>query len=276
MGFTIPKTTRRQHHVCKWLKLKYNTPIKIPGFDVHIKLRPGSRFEGVGVLIKHGVPYGLGKNDDTTNEHININVAKNLTIIGVYNKPTNNFTTNYLNRLFKLNKQVLVIGDLNATHAHWNCNRTNQNGRTLYAFLHINDERFLHHTTAHTHYPTNSITPTTIDLAITQNIQGLTNLETHSELSSDHNPIFLHIHYTGKQNVYHTTTSYKYTNWNHYRKIINDKMTITPNLITIPELEPSTKKHDNNLTNSQEQSDTSNLNQTRRVGVQYWLQSPLW
>lgn len=223
------------------IKLQYTTPIKIPGYEVHLKSRPGSRFGGVGVLIKQGVPYGLGKSIDITIEHININVAKNLTIIGVYNKPTNNFTINCLNKLFKQNKQVLVIGDLNATHTYWNCNRINQNGRTLYTFLNINDERFLHHTNDHTHYPTNGMTPTTIDLAITQNVQGLTNLETHPKLSSDHNPIFLQIHYTGKQNVDHTTTSYKYTNWSQYRKIINEKITITPNLTTIPELEQALK-----------------------------------
>lgn len=39
------------------LKLKQGQTINVRGYQTHTKLRPNSRFGGVGVLIKHGIPH---------------------------------------------------------------------------------------------------------------------------------------------------------------------------------------------------------------------------
>lgn len=235
------KTYIRQHDIdvmfISELKLQNSLTLKIPNYTAYFKPRPGSRFGGVGVIIKKEIPHSIGPNVDSTIEHICLNVAKKLTLVGVYNRPSNDFTDDCLNNLLIQNKQVLIIGDLNATHAMWNCNRNNQNGQILFSYLDNTTDSFLLHTTTPTHFPTNGMTPTTIDLAISKNLAGITNLETHSELPSDHNPVFLHIHYTQKQNVTRTVTTYKHTNWVQYRQLMDKKTTITPDIRNTTELE---------------------------------------
>lgn len=81
------------------------------------------------------------------------------------------------------------------------------------------------------------MTATTIDLAIITNIQGLSNLETHPELPSDHNPIFFHLQYKNRQNVQRQITSYKHINWGQYRQLVNDKLKVTPKISSIADLE---------------------------------------
>lgn len=219
------------------LKLSNPLTIKIPNYTAYLKPRPGSRFGGVGVIIKKEIPHSIGKDVNSTIEHICLNVANNLTIVGVYNRPSNDYTDDCLKNLLSQNNQVLIIGDLNATHTMWNCNRSNQNGQTLYNHLDMTADSFLLHTTSPTHFPTNGMTPTTIDLAISKNLPRLTNLETHPELPSDHNPVFLHIHYSQKQNVTRTVTSYKHTNWVQFRQLMDKKTKITPDIRNITELE---------------------------------------
>lgn len=83
------------------------------------------------------------------------------------------------------------MGDLNARHDSWNCHTNNTNGITLKQFLDDNNDCALLHTDEHTHFPENNMRPTTIDIAITKNIENTTTLKVTQELNSDHNPIHL-------------------------------------------------------------------------------------
>lgn len=90
----------------------------------------------------------------------------------------------------------MLLGDFNAKHEMWKCNRSNTNGRTLKKFA-GNNSIVVNYPEKHTHYPTNGMTPITLDLTLTKNT----------------------------------------TDWNKFRKDLNQKITINSTIETADKLE---------------------------------------
>lgn len=219
------------------IKLKPKIELTVRGYDVHVHRRPNSNHGGIAVFIKQGVPYIKLPKIQCSIENIGITLQNGDAIVGVYNRPQNNYTENCLDAIITRNNKIILIGDLNSTHETWNCNRRNANGNTLRDYLDEQNDCTLHHTTTPTHYPLNNMTPSTIDLMISKNITDTTSLETHPALCSDHNPISFYMHINGTQKDTRTITTYKDANWNKYREYINDKLDINNDLDDAPKLE---------------------------------------
>lgn len=193
-------------------KLKPDDRLRLKGFNVIRKDRPSIANAGAGgvaALIRKGIPF------TTLNLHCSVeNVAFRLqdatTIIAAYNSPHNNFSRSDLDTLTNAGNKVIVAGDLNSKHQSWNCARSNRNGTTLYAYQTDNDIT-IHHSTTHTHFPTNNMTPTTIDIVLTKNVNNITPIKSLSELSSDHNPILFSLASRIAAPRYKKITSYKHT-----------------------------------------------------------------
>ncbi|KAK2578998.1 hypothetical protein KPH14_012660 [Odynerus spinipes] len=87
-----------------------------------------------------------------------------------------------------------------------------------------------------TNYPPNNTTPTTIDIAINKNVSNVSNLEVRHELSSDHNPVLLNL---GAQHKIRTTKIVyisEKANWKEFRKILNERVEITPRILTTDDI----------------------------------------
>lgn len=218
-------------------KLTDNKTFKLNNYNILRRDRPGNRAAGgVIMCIKTDVLYRQMTNVHQNIENIAVKLKDGPTIIGAYNRPNYNYTTHDLDALFNLDRKVILLGDFNAKHDTWNCNRPNINGNTLRTYADDNG-LLIKHTDHPTHYPDNGMTPTTIDLVIVKNVTNLTHPESLPQLDSDHNPVTLQLtteksfHST---NVPRTYTSYKHTNWTDFRKTLDNNITIN-NIINTPQ-----------------------------------------
>ncbi|RZC42370.1 Exo endo phos 2 domain containing protein [Asbolus verrucosus] len=181
-------------------KLNKNDKFKIKNYNVIRQDRDdGTRAGGVAIIIRKGITFKVIKNmKQTSFEKIAIKLTVNgITVIAVYNKTLNNFTENDLKVLNRILGKVIIMGDFNAKHLNWGCNRINTNGTVIKNF-NEKTELMMHFSDEPTHFPENNMTPTTIDIFLTKNI----NIEKPTslyELNSDHNPVVTHIEQNKKQ-----------------------------------------------------------------------------
>lgn len=64
-----------------------------------------------------------------------IRLSDDTLIVSCYNHPQTNLNINVLNRILRLNNEVIIIEDLNSKHPQWHCKQTNANGCTLYNYM---------------------------------------------------------------------------------------------------------------------------------------------
>lgn len=222
-------------------KLTKNKSIKFVGYHVVRQDRPGDiAAGGVAMLIKKHIIYRQINNKHSNIEHVIIKLKSGPTIIGAYNPPNNNITTQDLDTLFNTDNRTLLLGDLNSRHNTWNCHRQNRNGHTLRDYTDINNIQ-IHNTDTPTHYPENGMTPTTIDLILTKNLPNITNPESLPQLDSDHNPVLFHLSTNNSClnpfSNYKTLTSCKHTDWTAFRKTLDTNITITNQIITTDDID---------------------------------------
>lgn len=196
---------------------------------------------GVAAIIKNSIPHLPVTLGNTTLETTAFRLTDNTHIIAAYNRPLNHFTDADLQTLTNTANKVLIIGDLNARHTHWNCHRNNRNGNTLNDFADNNNLGIMFPDT-HTHYPNNNTTPTTLDIIINKNVTHITQPHAVQELDSDHNPVFITLTNQTTQSTNKTITSYKNTDWAEFRKTLDEHITLTPNIATTERLEDEVRK----------------------------------
>lgn len=100
--------------------------------------------------------------------------------------------SNYISELTSLCNQTLpvfIMGDYNSKHRAWNCVRNNRAGTLLKNFL-DNSHLFLNFPDDHTYNPvSNRMTPSTIDLLVTDGRISCSQLEVVEMFTSDHYPV---------------------------------------------------------------------------------------
>lgn len=84
-------------------------------------------------------------------------------------------------------EKVIILGDLNAKHAAWNCLHTNNQGNNILN-LTLNLGATVHGPDSPTHVPDNGATPDILDIAITHNIV-ISTIAAINDLSSDYLPV---------------------------------------------------------------------------------------
>lgn len=194
------------------------------------------------LLIKNTVPYKRIISIEYGIENVIIELPNKIKLISVYNKPSYNFNNNQLKKQTDHNKCV-IIGDLNAKHEMWNCNRSNTNGRTLKSFAENNNIDINYPSK---HYPPNGMTPTTLDLALTKHIT-ISKPIASTELNSDHNPVIFNLNNQLKEPRIIKITSYKNTDWIAFRKELDQKIKIDPNITSIHKLNTEINTYTNTL-----------------------------
>ncbi|KAJ3617859.1 hypothetical protein MTP99_006948 [Tenebrio molitor] len=173
----------------------------------------------VALLIHKNVPHAKIKTKiDTSVEVIGVRLVDGTHVFAAYNRPSNRHAWRDLRNIFETASRVIVAGDFNCKHPSWNCNRSNPNGTLLKDFADDQD-LLIHSTDEPTHYPTNGMTPTTIDLMITKHVNDLTKPISLPELESDHNPVVATIKNQFKENRGPNAIKISKINWATMRSI---------------------------------------------------------
>lgn len=123
------------------------------------------------------------------------------------------------------NTQYLAMGDFNAKHRFWNCNRANAAGTILYNEM-GNGRYTVYYPDDHTYHPADvnrmSSTP---DLLLTNTPLEISELTTHP-FGSDHNGVVftLHLDTNLSLNPTHSRPSFKHADWKTYERIVDHEL----------------------------------------------------
>lgn len=113
-----------------------------------------------------------------------------------------------------------ILGDFNAKHRAWNCTRNNKAGRLLLETINHN-RLFLSHPDTHTYNPvSNRMSPSTIDLMVSDGRISSSSLITIEQLSSDHYPVQFEINSLKGPPIRKSIFDYTGANWTGYGSCI--------------------------------------------------------
>jgi hypothetical protein len=170
-------------------KLLNSDNIKIEGYNILRKPRDtNTTGGGVAIILKIDIPFTIVRLPATVFECTAIKLAHNdIRIISIYNRPMNKFRQNDLDLILNNSNNVIIARNINARHIDWR-NSYNTNGITLNNYIDSHAVT-INHPTTHTHFPSNSNDPSTIDYFLLKNITNYTQAITMPALKSNHNPV---------------------------------------------------------------------------------------
>jgi hypothetical protein len=129
-----------------------------------------------------------------------------------------------LNQFNSLRGKYIVAGDFNCRHTAWKCLKNNEWGKILNEKL-ISSAFKLSYTTTPTYIPKKSKhKPSTIDVAISNISNHLSNPVTLNDLNSDHLPVTLSINLDVQLRENPHILLYKKTNWKRFNRVLSTKL----------------------------------------------------
>lgn len=158
--------------------------------------------------------------------------VNNITIISAYLPPQRKLDPGELEIIFN-SANVILMGDLNCKHQDWLCNKSNTNGKILQEFVQRHLITLLH-TDEPTLFPTNGGLPSTVDIALLQNIYFHTDIEALNDLDSDHLPLVLTLS-SGDNfplKVPKLRLNYSKADWKGFRTSLQDNLVMETKLTT--------------------------------------------
>lgn len=158
-----------------------------------INLQPLTTMETVAVVVR-----GTQHND--------------IRIISGYVPPTTPLSETDLEAIFMHMTPTVLLGDLNAKHAAWNCSSNNKAGNKLLRYCFIKGINI--YAPDQATYVNSRGHRNVLDIALGYKCTLTTPLSLH-ELSSDHNPVVCKIHITPQDTNQRLKYDYKQANWTH-------------------------------------------------------------
>lgn len=215
-------------------KLKSSTKFYVSGYRCIRKERDNDgNGGGVAILIKDDINFSQVLLNLESFEAVAIKLSNNLIIASVYNPPRVKIIKNYLKKLDKTGKKLLIYGDFNAKNSYWRCKSNNANGKVLLDFSISKMYDFLI-PDGFTLYPYNKKhAPSTVDIGLSKNLTFKTDIDILDDLDSDHRPIIINL--TGSSTIdcrFYTTPNYRLANWKLFRSDINSKIVINNKIKT--------------------------------------------
>lgn len=201
---------------------------------------------GLIVYVKKSIYCTQFDIDTNSYENLGIIIDK-IAIFNVYISPGTKIITNDLKTLLNTQPKVAIIGDHNAKHQNWNNTRANANGNILNKFIQTVNATIEFPEDSFTHYPEDGNQPSTLDFAITKNLQT-EEIKTENSLSSDHIPVIITLKLNSKLEINQQTN--KYTDWNKFRVILNQKIQINSNINTKEKITDEVKQFSKIITDS--------------------------
>lgn len=213
-----------------WLQNHHT--LHLPSYTIYRADRLNGAHGGVAIVIKSNIKHTVINNIHTQIiEQIGIKISTangEITLFSCYFPGSNN-----LNKLNQFKADIVklttftqhsyfLIGDFNAKHNLWNNTRANAAGKILYD---INTRRnfVIHHPPTPTYYPTQAryTHPSTIDIAITNNVHPISDITSTPALSSDHNPIEFSILSNKTVSVQKESLRYDLADWDKFKKNVS-------------------------------------------------------
>lgn len=201
-----------------------------PNYECIRKDRIGQSGGGVAILVKKSIKFSNIPCISTQvieNVGIAIDIAENieLKIYSVY-FPGGQNNSNYRNsfksdlrKMLNTGQNYLFCGDFNSRHRTWNCLRANSWGNILHEFTTYFPMTICFPDTP-TYIPAASrVNPSTLDLALTNIPQLISNPCTVNELSSDHLPVALNIS-SSTQLINDLGYNFSRANWKLYKRFV--------------------------------------------------------
>ncbi|GFT55630.1 RNA-directed DNA polymerase from mobile element jockey [Trichonephila clavipes] len=203
--------------------------LSLSNYITHRNDRLSHRGGGTAILIKRTIAHhSLDLRTHTLeNTTIVIEGAKKLTISCIYRPPSSpaQAIVPDLLRIFRNRTCCVVLGDFNAKHKSWNPHsRGNACGAQLHKFS--KDCGYLITAPAEpTTVPHSARNiPSTLDFAISCGLSDI-RVETHVDLSSDHNPVQFSIKSSPKPYTQNCTA---FTNWNLFQELLTTSIQGNP------------------------------------------------
>lgn len=145
-------------------------------------------------------------------------------------------------KISSFRKKFLIGGDFNSKHRFWNCTKRNKAGQIL--FEEMSKRNFMiHFPDSHTYFPpqVNKTTPSTVDMFLTGGSNGISDIVTLNDLSSDHLPVCFKLEFSSSvRSKIPNQRCYARADWLLYRSYISDGI----DLLSASRLDSSNKIDD--------------------------------
>ncbi|GFY21904.1 probable RNA-directed DNA polymerase from transposon X-element [Trichonephila clavipes] len=165
-----------------------------------------------------------------------------------YIPPVNEYFRNLgvaLDPIFNFNNMTILVGDFNAKHTSWGCPVSDTRGNRLHQYI-INNSIDVLAPPTPTRFGIASAT--IIDYALIKNLNWPCNIDSISELSSDHNPIKLHFPRTAK---FELPPPQLNTNWSVFTKTLaNTENLYLPQASSTLEIESQVRELSSEILNA--------------------------
>ncbi|GFY16027.1 probable RNA-directed DNA polymerase from transposon X-element [Trichonephila clavipes] len=161
-------------------------------------------------------------------------------------------------KLLRNRTKCFIVGDFNARHIMWSPHSKNNKCGTLLKKFIRNCGFLLSYSSQPSTVPTRAnARPATIDFGISCGLDDIL-VETHSELSSDHNPVQFIIPTTNNNRLYAQNCT-TFTNWNLFQEILHSTIPGNPNISNANEIDEKIAQFTYNI--------HSAINQSSKVKV---------
>ncbi|KAJ8917642.1 hypothetical protein NQ315_005089 [Exocentrus adspersus] len=173
-------------------RLAENMSTKIPGYVVYRQDR-NRRGGGVAVAIKRGIDhYMLQVPQLDTIEAVAVGIRTSrygeVAVASCYHPPSRTILEQDIEALLTVGPRVIAIGDFNAKAQDWNSRQLNPSGAALRRFLENTVDVVAIGPVEPTFDGQGRFAPDVLDIALLKAIPAETDITSHHEGSSDHNP----------------------------------------------------------------------------------------
>ena len=240
--------------------LKPHITFRLANYNVIRNDRLDQQNGGTAIVIKRSIPFTeIDRIVLNSIEVTGINLYTTdspIALFSCYKSPPVTLLKADLELLKRNHKRIVLAGDLNAKNKLWNSRVFNRSGRRLEAFA---DELNLHviAPTTPTFYPYNGSEPDVLDTCVYANVQILNHPVSICDLDSDHVPVFFELNHKYSTSYSAPPLNAK-TNWNLYKKHIQDELDLMQDPTSLQEAETAISKI-TNLLQSEYKKHTSHI-----------------
>ncbi len=191
--------------------------------------RNHSKGGGVALVINNNIKFELINRVSNQNEEYIAILLKNKNVdtmlITAYTHPSSKTNYKFLEKFSKEYKNIIVLGDMNATHPYWSCPLTNNRGKSLHEIM-VKNSLMSHNDNQPTSQKSNNI----IDLILSSiNLsQNITKFQVHKEKISDHWPV------TCEMTNLTELKTHTHTNWTKFTSLTKKLFASPPTQIDSP------------------------------------------
>lgn len=170
---------------------------------------------------------------ETVGVIINTATQGKVRLISAYHPPLQTLLEGDLDAIFNDDIPTIVAGDLNSKHQSWNSRQVNTSGRKLLRYVDQRDDIVVIGPTAPTSYSSRG-QPDVLDIAVLKNIAFMHHISTAQELSSNHNPVLLHL---GEGRVPTETRTSSKVDWDMFGTRLDAELGTITQIATTRQLE---------------------------------------